>query len=76
MDKILRDPNSEFAGKDRVCDKDVEEVLWKLNKELKTVDAESGTVSADKEGKDTGDDPGKEEMVPGITEVSAHSASL
>jgi hypothetical protein len=74
MDKVMRDPNSEFAAKERVCDKDVEEVLWKLNEEPKTVNAESGNVSSNKEGKS--DDPGKEEIVPGVGDASAHSASL
>ncbi|NLD79863.1 MAG: hypothetical protein GX642_01665 [Smithella sp.] len=74
MDKVMRDPNSEFAAKERVCDKDVEEVLWKLNEEPKMANAESGKVSAVREGKS--DDPGKEEIMPDIGDVSAHSASL
>ncbi|MHB8138165.1 MAG: hypothetical protein ACYDGO_07210 [Smithellaceae bacterium] len=74
MDKIIRDPNSEFAAKERVCDKDVEDVLWKNSEEPKMVNAESGKVSSNKEGKS--DDPGKEEIVPGIADASAHSASL
>ena len=76
MDKVMKDPNSEFAGKERVCDKDVEEVLWKNSEALKMADAESGKVSAAREGKNTGDDPAEEAIVPGIEDVSAHSASL
>ena len=72
MDKIVRDPNSEFAAQERVCDKDVEEVLWK--QEPKIGNAESVNVSSNREGKS--DDSGKEESVPDIGDVSAHSASL
>lgn len=74
MDKIMRDPDSEFATKERVCDKDVEEVLWKLNEEPKMEKAESANVNSNREGKS--DDPGKEEIVAGIGDASAHSASL
>lgn len=74
MDKVMRDQDSEFAAKERVCDKDVEEVLWKLNEEPKMVNTESGNVSSNREGKS--DDPGKEESMPDIGDISAHSASL
>jgi hypothetical protein len=74
MDKIMKDPNSEFAGKERVCDKDVEEVLWKLGEEPKTMDAESGNASSGREG--ISDDSGMEEIEHGIEDATVHSASL
>lgn len=70
----MRDPNSEFAAKERVCDKDVEEALWKLSEESKMENAESGNAISDRKGKS--DDSGKEEIVPDIADISAHSASL
>lgn len=76
MDKVMRDPDSEFAAKERVCDKDVEEVLWKLNEEPKMANAsaESGNTSSNREGKS--EDPDKEGIVSDIADISAHSASL
>ena len=72
MDKVMKDPNNEFVGKERVCDKDVEKELWKLNEEPKMTSEESekviaGSKEKSKEGK---------EILPGIDDVSAHSSSL
>jgi len=74
MDKIVKDPNNEFVGKERVCDKDVEKELWKLNGESK-MEAEKKVIVGSNEKPMKGD-PAKEEVLPDIGDVSAHSASL
>jgi hypothetical protein len=76
MDKIVKDPNNEFAGKERVCDKDVEKVLWKLNEEPKIVDKKSNKMKLGSDEKPMKSDSAKEEILPDIGDVSAHSASL
>jgi len=73
MDKIMKDPDSEFKGKERVCDKDVEQVLWKLNEEPKNAADISGKVTA---GNNEIEDSTAEDILPGIGDLSAHSASL
>jgi len=72
MDKVMPDPKSGFAGKERVCDTDVEKELWKLNEEPKMTSEEVGKVSLSRKER-SGED---EEMLAGIGDVSAHSASL
>jgi hypothetical protein len=76
MDKIVKDPNNEFAGKERVCDKDVEKVLWKLNEEPKILDKKSNKMKLGSDEKPMKSDSAKEEILPDIGDVSAHSASL
>lgn len=75
MDKVMRDPNNEFVGKERVCDKDVEKELWKFNEEPKIVIGESGKASFDGNEKSMKGNPAKEEILPGIGEAAAHSMS-
>ncbi len=78
MDKVMEDPNKEFVGKDRVCDKDVENVLWKLSEEPKAEEAKrlAGKGEAYGDG-DTGvaESLTKDGTLPGIEDVSAHSVS-
>ncbi len=76
MDKVMKDPNNEFAGKERVCDKDVEKVLWKLNEEPQMVTEKAKKVIGGSKDKPMKGDPAKEEILPDIGDVSAHSASL
>jgi uncharacterized protein YndB with AHSA1/START domain len=70
MDKVMPGPKKEFAGKERVCDSDVEKELWKLNEEPKMTSEEAGKVSSlsHKEKSKEG-----EEILPGIADASAHS---
>lgn len=78
MDKVMGDPNMEFVGKERVCDKDVENVLWKLGEEPKaeTTESLSGkNVILDGEGKSMAEAMAKGEILPGIGDVSAHSVA-
>lgn len=76
MDKIMPDPNSEFTGKERVCDKDVEQALWKLSEEPKVADEESGKGISGSNEKSMAGDLVTEEMLFGMEDISAHSASL
>jgi hypothetical protein len=76
MDKVMPDPNSEFAGKERVCDTDVEKELWKLNEEPKIVVGESEKVISGSDEESMKDDLAGEESLPGIEDVSAHSMGL
>ena len=78
MDQVMGDPDKEFAGKDRVCDKDVENVLWKLGEEPKADEAQS--LSGKKAafgGGDTGaaKELAKDGTLPGMEDVAAHSVS-
>lgn len=75
MDKVMPDPNSEFAGKERVCDTDVEKELWKLNEEPKIVVGESEKVISGSDEESMKDDLAGEELLPGIKDVAAHSVS-
>lgn len=72
MDKIMPDPNSEFAGKERVCDTDVEKELWKLNEEPKMTSKEAEKMIAGSKEKSKEE----KEILPDMDDVSAHSASL
>ena len=72
MDKVMPELNSEFAGKERVCDTDVEKELWKLSEEPKMTSEEAGASGSSRKESSAE----SEEMVPGIGDVSAHSASL
>lgn len=76
MDKVMKDPNNEYAGKERVCDKDVEKVLWKLNPEPQMEEEKSKRVKLDSSEKPIKVDQAKEEILPDIGDASAHSASL
>ena len=75
MDKVMKDPNNVFAGKERVCDKDVEEVLWKLSEEPKMVDKESAKADSGSNEKSMEGDPAKGDLLPGMEDVAAHSVS-
>jgi hypothetical protein len=78
MDKVMEDPNQEFVGKDRVCDKDVENVLWKLGEEPKAEEAKSlaGKKAAYGNGdKGVAESLAKDGTLPGIEDVAAHSVS-
>jgi hypothetical protein len=72
----MADPNKEFVGKERVCDKDVEKELWKLNEEPKIMAKESKEAAGNGEEKSMAGDQAEEEMVPGIKDVAAHSSAL
>ncbi|PKN17346.1 MAG: hypothetical protein CVU71_16320 [Deltaproteobacteria bacterium HGW-Deltaproteobacteria-6] len=76
MDKVMEDPNNEFKGKERVCDKDVEQVLWKLDGEGKMENNESGKMTSGGKDKAMEGNLVKEDILPGIGDASAHSASL
>lgn len=66
MDKVIGNPMNEFAGKERVCDQDVEKVLWKLGEEPAATAEKSSAKSAS-------DALTKEEILPGIEDISAHA---
>ena len=78
MDRVMDDSNGEFAGKERVCDKDVENVLWKLGEEPKAAAQATFTSKAPAYGdtdKDKAGELAKTGVPPGIEDVSAHSVS-
>ena len=78
MDKVMDDPYREFAGTERVCDKDVENVLWKQHEpsaeEEKSLSGKK-IPSAGAE-KSIAADLAKEGGIPGAEDIAAHSASL
>jgi len=78
MDRVMSDPNQEFVGKDRVCDKDVENVLWKLGEEPTSAEAKNfiaGKMVIADGDKSVVDSLVKEGILPGIEDASAHSVS-
>lgn len=74
MDKVMGDPDKEFVGKDRICDKDVENVLWKLGEEPKADEAKGLSDKKTAYG-DGGTGAAKDGTLPGMEDVAAHSVS-
>jgi len=78
MDKVMGDPDKEFVGKDRVCDNDVENVLWKLGEEPKAQEAKNlaGKKTAYGDGdKGVAENLAKDGTLPGMEDIAAHSVS-